>query len=112
MKRVLSFAVGLLMAGSASAAGTNTAATLVYYDAVSNQTLDPREPQNNSSFAQGPIILRQDQAFRLDLSPTPGDATRVYLPHPEIFDPWPSPWINCPQLLLLRGVFNSSCNAC
>ena len=38
------------------------------------------------TFAQGPIILRQDQAFRLDLSPTPGDATRVHLPHPEIFE--------------------------
>ncbi len=37
------------------------------------------------TFAQGPVILRQDQAFRLDLTPTPGDATRVYLPHPEIF---------------------------
>ena len=37
------------------------------------------------TFAQGPVILRQDQAFRLDLDPTPGDATRVHLPHPEIF---------------------------
>ncbi len=37
------------------------------------------------TFAQGPVILRQDQAFRLDLNTQPGDATRVCLPHPEIF---------------------------
>jgi pyruvate kinase len=37
------------------------------------------------TFVQGPVVLRQDQAFRLDLDPRPGDATRVCLPHPEIF---------------------------
>ena len=31
----------------------NPNATLIYFDAVSNQTLDPQEPQNNSSFSQG-----------------------------------------------------------
>ena len=36
-------------------------------------------------FADGPVILQQGQAFRLDLDPAPGDALRVNLPHPEIF---------------------------
>ncbi len=29
--------------------------------------------------------LAEDQGFRLDLDPAPGDASRVQLPHPEIF---------------------------
>ena len=36
-------------------------------------------------FADGPVILQQGQAFRLDIDPAPGDAQRVNLPHPEIF---------------------------
>ena len=35
-------------------------------------------------FAQGEIELHAGQKFRFDLDPTPGDATRVNLPHPEI----------------------------
>ncbi|MBN3756132.1 pyruvate kinase [Paraburkholderia sp. Tr-20389] len=38
------------------------------------------------TFANGPIALEKGAAFRLDLDiKTPGDATRVALPHPEIF---------------------------
>lgn len=37
------------------------------------------------TFATGPIELHQGQKFRLDLDTAPGDATRVRLPHPEIF---------------------------
>ncbi|WP_119156926.1 pyruvate kinase [Caldimonas tepidiphila] len=38
------------------------------------------------TFAQGPIQLAEGAGFRLDLdTKTPGDATRVPLPHPEIF---------------------------
>lgn len=37
------------------------------------------------TFANGPVTLSQGQRFRLDLDKTPGDATRVGLPHPEIF---------------------------
>ena len=37
------------------------------------------------TFADGEIDLERGQAFRLDLDPTPGDAGRVNLPHPEIF---------------------------
>ncbi len=52
-------------------------ATLIYFDAVPNQTLDPREPQNNSSFAQGALMAIYDSLIRLDASgePTPGLAT-------------------------------------
>ncbi|MFO1027268.1 MAG: ABC transporter substrate-binding protein [Acetobacteraceae bacterium] len=49
-------------------------ATLIYFDAVSNQTLDPQEPQNNSSFAQGVLMAIYDSLVRLapDGEPKPG----------------------------------------
>lgn len=37
------------------------------------------------TFANGPVKLVPGAAFRLDLTDTPGDATRAYLPHREIF---------------------------
>jgi pyruvate kinase len=37
------------------------------------------------TFADGPVHLAEDQSFRLDLDPHPGNAERVNLPHPEIF---------------------------
>ena len=37
------------------------------------------------TFADGPVTLTAGAAFRLDLDATPGDASRVGLPHPEIF---------------------------
>ena len=36
------------------------------------------------TFAAGPVELVEGQTFVLDSDPAPGDATRVYLPHPEI----------------------------
>ncbi|MCM2562197.1 pyruvate kinase [Lutimaribacter sp. EGI FJ00015] len=36
-------------------------------------------------FEKGEEELEEGAAFRLDLDPTPGDSTRVCLPHPEIF---------------------------
>ena len=39
------------------------------------------------TFADGPVTLVNGQSFTLDSDPTPGDATRVYLPHPEILRP-------------------------
>jgi len=36
-------------------------------------------------FADGRVLLEKGQPFSLDYSPEPGDATRVQLPHPEIF---------------------------
>ncbi|HEV7414742.1 pyruvate kinase [Tianweitania sediminis] len=35
-------------------------------------------------FAAGSVTLEIGQSFTLDNDPTPGDATRVHLPHPEI----------------------------
>ena len=35
--------------------------------------------------ADGGHVLEDGQPFRFDLDETPGDATRVHLPHPEIF---------------------------
>jgi pyruvate kinase len=37
------------------------------------------------TFANGPVVLAAGGGFRLDLDDRPGDATRAYLPHPEIF---------------------------
>ncbi len=37
-------------------------------------------------FAEGKVQLVRGQTLRLDLDPTPGDSTRVNLPHPEIIE--------------------------
>ncbi|MBX3553335.1 MAG: pyruvate kinase [Pseudolabrys sp.] len=36
------------------------------------------------TFANGPVLVANGERFTLDADPAPGDATRVYLPHPEI----------------------------
>ncbi len=36
-------------------------------------------------FATGPVMLTKGESFTLDADPAPGDASRVELPHPEIF---------------------------
>ncbi len=38
-------------------------------------------------FASGPVTLKEGSRFTLDADPSPGDATRVHLPHPEILEP-------------------------
>jgi pyruvate kinase len=38
------------------------------------------------TFASPPVMLEKGQLFILDSDPTPGDATRVHLPHPEILE--------------------------
>jgi peptide/nickel transport system substrate-binding protein len=52
----------------------NPNATLIYFDAVSNQTLDPQEPQNNSSFSQGVLMAVYEALTQLDEAgnPRPG----------------------------------------
>ena len=77
MMRLPAFLTGIFLCGAAMAADTNPTAILTYYDAVSNQTLDPREPQNNSSFAQGPLMAVFDALIYLDPrgDPKPGLAT-------------------------------------
>jgi pyruvate kinase len=37
------------------------------------------------TFAAGPVRLSAGDIFRFDLDPAPGDKSRVFLPHPEIF---------------------------
>jgi pyruvate kinase len=37
------------------------------------------------AFASGPLRLQAGSPFRLDLASEPGDASRVSLPHPEVF---------------------------
>jgi len=37
------------------------------------------------TFVDGKAELQEGQAFRLDLDPAPGDATRAAMPHPELF---------------------------
>ncbi|WP_354682713.1 pyruvate kinase [Cupriavidus necator] len=37
------------------------------------------------TFAAGKVAVRTGDVFVLDSDPTPGDGTRVYLPHPELF---------------------------
>ncbi|MFN4284071.1 MAG: pyruvate kinase [Alphaproteobacteria bacterium] len=38
-----------------------------------------------ATFAKGPVMLKAGQSFRLDMDKTPGDVTRVGLPHKEVF---------------------------
>ncbi len=38
------------------------------------------------TFANPPVMLEKGQLFTLDSDPTPGDSTRVQLPHPEILE--------------------------
>lgn len=46
---------------------------------------DLQGPKNRiGKFVDGKIELTAGQQIRLDLDPTPGDATRVNLPHPEV----------------------------
>ncbi len=37
------------------------------------------------AFKDGAVLVAPGQAFRLDLDPAPGDASRVSAPHPELF---------------------------
>ena len=74
MRWLLAAALALAMVAPARAADANTTATLIYYDAVGNETLDPAEPQSGSSFSQEVLLALYDTLVRLDSSgtPTPG----------------------------------------
>ena len=63
-----------LLPSVALAADSNPNATIVYYDAVGNETLDPAEPQSGSSFSQEVLLALYDTLVRLDDAgnPTPG----------------------------------------
>jgi peptide/nickel transport system substrate-binding protein len=66
--------LGCLFASGARAADANPNATLIYFDAVGNETLDPAEPQSGSSFAQDVFLALYDTLVRLDDAgnPQPG----------------------------------------
>ena len=75
MQMTLSFAAAALIACPAAAHAApdyNPDATLIYHDAIGNQTLDPQEPQNNSSFAQGVLMAVYEPLVRLDEKGNPG----------------------------------------
>src|ERR1700709_921721 len=63
-----------LASPSVAAEDANTTASIIYYDAVGNETLDPAEPQSGSSFSQEVLLALYDTLVRLDQSgnPTPG----------------------------------------
>jgi pyruvate kinase len=48
--------------------------------------MDLQGPKLRVGTFAGPVELSAGQRFRLDLDPTPGDATRAHLPHREIFE--------------------------
>jgi peptide/nickel transport system substrate-binding protein len=64
--------LALTALGGARAAEPNTAAALIYYDAVGNETLDPAEPQSGSSFSQEVLLALYDTLVRLDDQGNPG----------------------------------------
>ncbi len=74
MRWILAAALALTLVSRAGAADVNTTATLIYYDAVGNETLDPAEPQSGSSFSQEVLLALYDTLVRLDPAgtPTPG----------------------------------------
>ncbi len=71
---LLASAVVAGLSGAAAAQDVNTAGTLVYYDAVGNETLDPAEPQSGSSFSQEVLLALFDTLVRFDDAgnPKPG----------------------------------------
>jgi ABC-type transport system substrate-binding protein len=61
-----------MVAGPIRAAEPNTAATIVYYDLAGNETLDPAEPQNNSSYSHEVLLALYDGLVRMDNAGAPG----------------------------------------
>jgi peptide/nickel transport system substrate-binding protein len=62
----------ILAIGTAWAAEPNPNASLVYYDMAGNETLDPAEPQNNSSYSHETLLAIFDTLIRLDSAGNPG----------------------------------------
>jgi len=57
---------------AAWAAEPDTAATIVYYDLAGNETLDPADTQNNSSYSHEVLMALYDGLIRMDNAGTPG----------------------------------------
>ena len=58
--------------GRAAAQAVNTEASIVYYDMAGNATLDPAEPQNNSTYSHEALLAIYDTLIRLDDAGVPG----------------------------------------
>jgi peptide/nickel transport system substrate-binding protein len=54
------------------AAEPNAAATIIYYDLAGNETLDPTDPQNNSSYSHEVMLALYDGLIRMDDAGVPG----------------------------------------
>ncbi len=50
----------------------NTDASIVYYDMAGNETLDPAEPQNNSTYSHEALLAIYEPLIRLDDAGVPG----------------------------------------
>ena len=57
---------------AACAAEPDPAASIVYYDMAGNETLDPAEPQNNSSYSHETLLAIYETLIRMDDSGLPG----------------------------------------
>jgi peptide/nickel transport system substrate-binding protein len=57
---------------AAWAAEPDKAATIVYYDLAGNETLDPADPQNNSSYSHEVLMALYDGLVRMNDAGTPG----------------------------------------
>jgi len=66
------FAIGAAAVAIAKDAEPNPNATIIYYDMAGNETLDPTEPQNNSSYSHEALLAIYDPLIRLDDAGVPG----------------------------------------
>jgi len=66
----IGWAVPALAVDMASA--PNPAATLIYYDMAGNETLDPAEPQNNSTYSHEALLAIYETLIHMDDSGQPG----------------------------------------
>ncbi len=64
--RALCFALCATIAPGVMAAESDVVASIVYYDMAGNETLDPAEPQNNSSYSHEALLALYDTIIRMD----------------------------------------------
>ena len=72
---VVTASLGVTASGALSAAWAaepDKAAVIVYYDLAGNETLDPADPQNNSSYSHEVLMALYDGLVRMDEDGTPG----------------------------------------
>ncbi len=95
MRRTLAWLTALAIGWSPLARADNPNATLVYYNLAGNQTLDPADPQNNSSYAHDSLLAIFDTLIRLDDAGNPG---------PGLAESWTrSPMLDEITLVLRQG---------